>query len=63
MAAVGQVEMEVVAVQLVGLGAEHRAEHAAGALVQPAQEVRLRALLAVLALGAARSPEWPWGPR
>jgi hypothetical protein len=29
--------MEMVAVGLVGLGAEHRAEHATGSLVQPAQ--------------------------
>ena len=32
--------MEMVAVQLVGLGAQHRAEHAARALVQPMQERR-----------------------
>src|SRR5262245_45754906 len=37
----GEVEMEVVAVGLVGVGAQHRAEGAARALVQPAQEDHL----------------------
>src|SRR5215831_232033 len=40
--------MEMVAMGLVGLGAKHGTEHAASALVQPAQEPRLCALSDVL---------------
>src|SRR5262245_19217847 len=43
-AAMRKVEMEMVAMGLVGLGAEHSGEHAAGALMQSAQELRLRGL-------------------
>src|SRR5262245_33064685 len=46
-----EVEVEVVAVGLVGVGAEHRAEGAARADMQPAQEEGLRGR--AWALGAA----------
>ena len=49
--------MEVVAVGLVGLGAEHGAEGSAGPLVQAAQEGRLRRK-AASSLPACRQPGW-----
>src|SRR5262245_17517616 len=53
-AAARQIEMEMVAVHLIGLRPQHRAEHAAGALVQPVQEVGLGTRLGIGALRAAR---------
>ena len=54
-----QVEVEVVAVRLVGVGAQHRGEGAAGPAVQAAQECRLGGQPVFLLV--ARDRSWDFG--